>query len=353
MPTLRQQIAQMLIMGFNGLQIDLSNPVSKWLTNESLGGVILFDKDVATNLPEKNLADIKQIKQLTQQLKKYAKVNKDLAHVPLFIGIDYEGGAVDRLKNVAGCPLTLAPEQMAKLSEQEFIKQALQMAEVLKNLGFNLNFAPIVDLDLNKQEGIIGKLGRSFSADPKEAVKYAKLFVTTFAESNITCCYKHFPGHGSAIGDTHTDFVDVTATFKEEELYPYHSLVTSQFTPIMVMTAHVINRHLDSSGLPATLSKLMLNDLLRKKFGFNGVIVSDDLQMQAISQYFSMEERLCLSINAGADMLIFANQLDNNDASEIIDMIVCLVTEKAIPIARIDESYQRILNLKQARFITA
>ncbi|STX51168.1 beta-N-acetylhexosaminidase [Legionella busanensis] len=352
MPTLRQQIAQMLIMGFNGLQVDSSSPVNDWLTNEGIGGVILFDKDVVTNLPEKNLADMQQIIKLTQQLKLYAKANHTLGHVPLFIGIDYEGGAVDRLKSIAGSPQTLSPEQMTRLSEEEFGKRVSEMAAFLKNLGFNLNFAPLLDLDLNKQEGIIGKLGRSFSADPKEVIKYAKLFVTTFAKHNINCCYKHFPGHGSAIGDTHTGFVDVTSTYREEELYPYNALASSQSIPTMIMTAHVINRHLDASGIPATLSKLMLNDLLRKKFGFDGIIVSDDLQMQAISQYYSIEERLCLSINAGADMLIFANQLGHNDASEVIDIIVRLVTDKAISINRINESYQRILNLKQAQLAT-
>ncbi|WP_131781828.1 glycoside hydrolase family 3 N-terminal domain-containing protein [Legionella gresilensis] len=354
MPTLRQQIAQMLIMGFNGLQIDSSNRVSNWLTNEGIGGVILFDKDVTTNLPVKNLVDVKQIIQLTQQLKKYTKANHSFGHLPLLIGVDYEGGAVDRLKNIAGCPLTFSPERMAGLSEDEFVKLTSQMASFLKKLGFNLNFAPSVDLDLNKQEGIIGKLGRSFSADPKKVIKYAELFVATFAKHNINCCYKHFPGHGSATGDTHTGFVDVTTTYKEEELYPYKALATSQSTiPTMIMTAHVINRHLDTSGIPATLSKIMLTDLLRKTFGFSGVIVSDDLQMQAISQYYSMEEKLCLSINAGADMLIFANQLGSNDASEVIDTIVRLVADKAIPVNRIHESYQRILNLKQAHWVTA
>ncbi|WP_419420901.1 glycoside hydrolase family 3 N-terminal domain-containing protein [Legionella sp. D16C41] len=351
MLTLRQQIGQMLIMGFNGLTIDSDSSVVKWLTGDGLGGVILFDKDVANNTLQKNLVSIKQIIKLTEQLKYYASYNSIDSELPLFIGIDYEGGAVDRLKNVVNCPLTSAPEQMAKLPQQHFIEQARQMASILQHLGFNLNFAPLVDLNLKKDEGIIGKLGRCFSADPKIVVNYAKLFVNVFANYAITCCYKHFPGHGSAVGDTHKNFVDVTDTFQEEELYPY-SVLATQPLPVMVMTAHVINRHLDPSGLPATLSKLILTGLLREKFGFKGVIISDDLQMHAISQYYSLEERLCLTINAGADMLIFANQLGSHDAVEIIDIIERLVIEKAIPLARITESYHRIKHLKQAKLVT-
>ncbi|STX28652.1 beta-N-acetylhexosaminidase [Legionella beliardensis] len=348
MLTLRQQIGQMLIMGFNGLELNSSNPVREWLVKDGLGGVILFDKDVATNLPRKNLENLNQIAALTAQLKQCAENNNTLVDsLPLFIGIDYEGGAVDRLKNIAGCPKTLTPEQMAQLSDVEFIKQAEQMAKVIKQLGFNLNFAPVLDLNLNKDEGIIGKLGRGFSAEPAKVIKYAELFVKVFAEQDITCCYKHFPGHGSALGDTHQGFVDVTDTFQDLELSPYQALSARGQLPAMIMTAHVINRHLDSSGLPATLSKPILTDLLRKKLGFDGVIVSDDLQMHAISHYFSLEEMLCLSINAGADMLIFANQLGYNSASDIIDIIEQLVKKQAISSARITESYNRIMRLKQ------
>src|SRR5690606_38342744 len=136
-------------------------------------------------------------------------------------------------------------------------------------------FAPVVDLDLTHDSGIIGRLGRSFGMDSQEVGRNAEEFIKIFTGLGITCCYKHFPGHGSASGDTHLGFVDVTDTFRPDELAPYAALSQSDDMSVMVMTAHVINRKLDPSGLPATLSKLLLSGLLRQQLGFDGVIISD------------------------------------------------------------------------------
>ena len=113
-----------------------------------------------------------------------------------------------------------------------------------------------------------------------------------FSRYGIACFYKHFPGHGSAVGDTHEGFVDVTDTFQSDELIPYYHLLQDVYKPVMVMTAHVVNRQLDSQGLPATLSHEILTGLLRNTMGYDGVIISDDLQMQAISNHYSLEESL-------------------------------------------------------------
>ena len=221
------------------------------------------------------------------------------------------------------------------------------MASTLHELGFNLNFAPVVDLNLNEEQGIIGKLHRSYSADPKHVIRAAAQFVKAFNEYGISCAYKHFPGHGSAIGDTHLGFVDVTDHYQPSELLPYAALLNDTLLPpAMVMTAHVINRQLDASGMPATLSYPIITDLLRREIGFKGVIISDDLQMQAISDHYTLEESLRLTINAGADMVIFGNQLGRHTATEIIDCIEHLVQSGAINLSRIEEAYQRILYLK-------
>ena len=169
----------------------------------------------------------------------------------------------------------------------------------------------------------------------------------------ITCCYKHFPGHGSALGDTHQGFVDVTDTFDKAELEPYLQLLSKQEPPVMIMTAHVINRQLDASGLPATLSHPVLTGLLREKMGFEGVIISDDLQMQAITDHYSLADSLRLTINAGADMVIFGNQLGNHSATALIDIIENLVLEHAIDPNRIRQAFQRIKQLKQAQLAFA
>ncbi|MFI4963666.1 MAG: glycoside hydrolase family 3 N-terminal domain-containing protein, partial [Legionellales bacterium] len=162
----------------------------------------------------------------------------------------------------------------------------------------------------------------------------------------IACAYKHFPGHGSALGDTHEGFVDVTETFIPDELVPYKGLQKEQDKPLMVMTAHVINRHLDTLGLPATLSHDIITTLLRGTMGYEGLVISDDLQMRAIADQYSLEESLCLTLNAGADMVIFANQLGDNSAFEVIDAIEQLVLDKKVDIQRIDEAFKRIIRLK-------
>ena len=350
---LRNKIAQMLMMGFSGCVIDPSQPFAKTLREEGLGGVLLFDFDLASKAYGKNLVNIDQIKQLTHQLSTYAGLSTAGRELPLLIALDYEGGAVDRLTKIPGCMKTMKACDQALLSDEMLYLEAEKMANTLKNLGINLNFAPVVDLNLNLEQGIIGKLGRGFSADPELVIHAAKQFVQAFSDAGIACTYKHFPGHGSASGDTHEGFVDVTDSYQNSELKPYFSLLKDTQHPVMVMTAHVINRQLDPSGLPATLSYPILTELLREKIGFKGVIVSDDLQMQAISHHYTIDDALMLTINAGADMVIFANQLDTITADEVIDRIERLVLKGNILSSRIDEAYQRILTLKTSQNITS
>lgn len=346
--TLRNKIGQMLIIGFQGSDINEHSPVAQWLSDDGLGGVILFDKDLATGAYGKNLKNQVQIKQLIKQLNQFSTKNTaNDDELPLLVAIDYEGGAVDRLTKIAGCMSTLNAVEQSRLSAGALEEEFSQMASTLHSLGFNLNFAPVVDLDLNDQMGIIGKLRRSFSKDPELVVRTASLFVEVFSRYGIACAYKHFPGHGSAVGDTHEGFVDVTDTYSADELVPYHRLLKDVHKPTMVMTAHVVNKHLDSKGLPATLSHEILTGILRESIGYDGVIVSDDLQMQAISSHYSLEDSLCLTINAGADMMIFANQLGSISAPEVIDCIEQLVINKKINLQRIDDAYRRIMRLKQ------
>lgn len=340
MITLRQKIGQLLIIGFDGAYLDTNHQVRSWLRTENLGGVLLFDIDLATQRQGKNLVNKKQIAELIHQLNSCHSAD----NLPPFIAIDYEGGAVNRLKKIDGCMPTLTAAALSELPKNELSHYSEQMANTLSELGFNLNFAPVVDLNLSLDEGIIGKLGRSFSADPEQVSFIARQFVDAFAKQGIASCYKHFPGHGSALADSHYGFVDVTETFCDKELIPYYSLSSDHS---MVMTAHVINRQLDASGLPATLSYKMLTELLRNKIGFDGVIISDDLQMNAISHHFSTKEALRLTFNAGADMVIFGNQLDSISAPEVIDIVEQLVQEQKISQARIEEAYQRVIRLKE------
>ena len=338
----------MLIIGFNGCEINERSPIAQWLSDDGLGGVLLFDKDLATGLYAKNLQSQAQIKQLIRQLNHFSATNNATQEdFPLLTAIDYEGGAVDRLARVEGCMSTMTALELANLPDAALEEEISQMASTLKSLGFNLNFAPVIDLQLNNLQGIIGKLKRSFSDKPDLVVRVARKFVDVFSRYGIACCYKHFPGHGSAVGDTHEGFVDVTDTFKSEELEPYYHLLQDVYKPTIVMTAHVVNRNLDSQGLPATLSREILTGLLRETMAYDGVVISDDLQMQAISNHYSLEESLCLTINAGADMVIFANQLGSITAPQVIDCVEQLVIHKKIDQKRIDDAYRRVMRLKQ------
>lgn len=338
----------MLIMGFNGCELHDTSPVSQWLSSDGLGGVLLFDKELATGIYGKNLKTQSQIKHLIGQLNDYAgravSFKKDFA---LLTAIDYEGGAVDRLSKIEGCMPTMRACDLSRLSADDFVDEITEMARTLKSLGFNLNFAPVVDLNLNEQQGIIGSLGRSFSSDPKVVTRAARKFVEIFSRFGIACSYKHFPGHGSAVGDTHEGFVDVTDTFQNDELQLYSGLLKGENLPVMIMTAHVINRTLDPSGLPATLSHDILTGILREKMAYDGVIISDDLQMQAISDHYSLEDSLQLTINAGADMVIFGNQLGEITAPDVIQTIEHLVLNGKIELKRIDEAHRRVMRLKQ------
>lgn len=341
-------------MGFSGSEIYDKSPVAQWLSQDGLGGIILFDRDVVTGSYGKNLLNQGQIKQLIQQLNHYAaKIpGEENRSLPLLTAIDYEGGAIDRLTHIDGCRPTVRARDMGRLSTEALDAELCQMADTLKSLGFNLNFAPVVDLHLHEEQGIIGALQRSFSADPEIVIRLARHFVDVFRRYGIATCYKHFPGHGSALGDTHEGFVDVTDTFQKAELTPYYQLAKDVHQPAMIMTAHVINKHLDNTGLPATLSQEILTGLLRQQMGYEGIIISDDLQMQAIAHHYSLEDALCLTINAGADMIIFANQLDAISAPVVIDCIERQVLAQKIAPQRIEEAYRRIMRLKLHPFLS-
>jgi beta-N-acetylhexosaminidase len=341
---LKDKIAQMLIIGFNGMEVKPDDAITKAIVGKQIGGVILFDYDYPRKTFEHNIKNPAQLKNLTAQLQDYAHNG-----FPLFIAIDYEGGKVNRLKESYGFPRTIPAAEFAKLSDADAAQMANQMAQTLKDAGINLNFAPVIDVNVNAESPAIGKLGRSFSAQPEVVAKYAKIYAQAFRAHGILCSYKHFPGHGSATGDTHEGFVDVTETWKDYELHPYQTLLSDPTNCDMIMTAHVKHYGLENKGYPATLSKSILTGLLRETLQFKGVIVTDDMQMKAISDVYGLHEAVRMTINAGSDILIFGNQLapTPQDASEFIDMIYQDVKSGQISEARINEAYNRIIKLKK------
>lgn len=324
--SLRDKIGQMLIIGFEGKRVDAESPIVQSIEHENIGGVILFDYHGQTKRFDKNIESPEQVQSLNARLQYFAQLANqahDRPLLPLLISVDYEGGNVDRLKAAYGFPTTVSAAEVGKMSESDANAVAHRMALTLKKSGFNLNFAPILDVNVNAENPVIGQLDRSFSDNPDQVALYAGIYAKHFLSHGVQCAYKHFPGHGSASADSHLGFVDVTSTWMPDELKPYLALLDHQHACGMVMTAHIVNRQLDDTGLPATLSRQILTGILREQLKFDGVIVTDDMQMKAIRQHYALEEALILAINAGVDMFIFGNQLTDKpqDPAAIIDVI--------------------------------
>lgn len=350
---LREKIGQMLILGFEGKRVDRGSAIIKAIDKQNIGGVILFDYNTKTKTFDKNIESPAQVRQLNRALQRAAR-SANLKHhrlsVPLLISVDDEGGKVNRLKPDYGFPDSPSAAEVGKMNPMDANKVAHDMARTLKQSGFNLNFAPVLDVNVNPENPIIGQKDRSFSDNPADVAYYANLYAQNFLSRGVQCAYKHFPGHGSSTGDSHLGFVDVSDTWQSQELVPYEQSLGQAQSCGFIMTAHVVNRQLDASGLPATLSHPILTDLLRKKLKFRGVIISDDMQMKAISAHYTLDKAVTLAINAGADMLIFGNQLTDEpqDPRKIIDLIEAKVKSGEIDRARINEAYRRIITMKKS-----
>ena len=351
--SLKQKIGQMIIIGFKEAELKPDSAVVKAILAQQIGGVILFNYDFQTKTYQHNIESPQQLLTLTKQLQGYAqeaapKQKNDL--IPLLISIDYEGGKVNRLKEDKGFPKTLSAVDIAKVSDAQAATYANQMGKVLRDEGINMNFAPVLDVNVNPNNPVIGKLNRSFSSDPNVVAKYGQLFSKAFHDNGIICAYKHFPGHGSSLDDSHAGFVDVTKTWQSSELTPYTKLLNQPDSCPMIMMAHIVNYQLDKQGYPASLSHAITTDLLRKKMNFNGVVVSDDMQMKAITDNYGLAQAVRLSINAGTDILVFGNQLvaTPQNPAEIVDLIYADVQSGKISKNRIDEAFARIMKLKRS-----
>jgi beta-N-acetylhexosaminidase len=336
-----EKIGQMLLIGFRGTEINEKSKIVQDIKRFNLGCIIIFDYDQPSKSPKRNIVNAKQLKLLCSNLQKYAPTK-------LFIGIDQEGGKVNRLKTRFGFPPTVSAQYLGKLNNSDTIKKYSEStAAILSELGINLNFAPCVDLNSNPLNPAIGWFERSFSADPKIVSDIAMEIVNINNRHNVISTLKHFPGHGSSKDDSHLGFVNVTDTWESKELIPYSTLIKSGNCD-MIMTAHIFNSKLDPV-YPATLSKKILTHILRDSLGYNGVIISDDMQMKAIAEHYGLNTAIEKAINAGVDILSFANNTfvyEEDIAERAFTTLKDLVESGKISKERIDESYQRIMKLK-------
>jgi beta-N-acetylhexosaminidase len=332
------KIGQMILIGFPKGEVD--PVVLKEVSEGKVGSIILFEK----NIPAKNSF---------VALKKITWTYQNAAPIPLLISIDQEGGRVNRLKDKYGFPKSITAEAMGKSSTLDSVRfYSEATASTLAGLGINVNFAPVVDLRSNPNNPIIAKVGRAFSANEDSVIMMAKEVVKQHRKYGVLTALKHFPGHGSSKDDTHLGIADVTNTWQERELKPYQALIDSGYVD-GVMTSHIVNKNLEPDGLPGTLSDDVLTGILRNRLHFNGVVFSDDMQMQAITKHYGLEEAIKLAVNAGVDIMCFSNNIsgsDNRTVDAVRSIIRKFVEDGTIKRERIDQSYKRVMTLKQKLF---
>jgi len=332
----------MLIIGFRGTEIKELDKLIENINKYNIGGIILFDIDSPSKSFPRNIINKPQLKKLISDIKN--KTRKDL-----LISVDLEGGKVNRLKPKYGFEYIKSQNQVAKEGKKEANIVSKKIAKELKEMGINLNFAPSVDVNINPNNPIIGKIGRSFSSNPKIVGEFANIYIKNFQKEQIIPVIKHFPGHGSSNKDSHLGLVDLTQTYKEKELLPFKSIIENNYKG-MIMTAHIMNKNIDKN-FPATLSKKFIEGKLRKTLKFEGVVVSDDMAMGAIVNHFGFDNALTLAINAGCDMLVLSNNVkkyDDNLIKKAVNSIYNSIKKEKISIKKLKQATKRIKTLKEA-----
>lgn len=340
-PSLEQQLAQLLILGFRGSLPKETDPLLNHIGNDGLGGVILFDRHLATGSETNNIGRPDQLRQLTATLQNACPDNK------LFIAIDQEGGMVSRLKKERGYQETPAARLLGEEGMAATEKSSRVTASLLASLGINVNLAPVADLNQNPDNPIIAGYHRAFSADPKTVADHCRIWIKEHHNVGILSCLKHFPGHGSSFNDSHLGFVDISDSWQESELLPYKELV-SDTRGLAIMTGHLFNRNLDPDN-PATLSRQVIDILLRKELGYKGPVLSDDMQMKAITDRYGLEDACCRAIAAGIDLLVVGNNLEYEEDifTRLINGLLRGLERGILTEERVAEAYNRVMQIKK------
>ncbi len=332
---LRRMIGQMVMVGFVGNKPDDQGfkTVMAQASEGKISGVLYLSR---------NIRSLRAVKGLNERL-------QSVSPTPLLIAVDQEGGRIERLTKAVGFRESPSAASVAHTMSPDDAKAEYgNMAAGLAGCGFNLNLGPVVDLNTNPDNPIIGRLGRSYAADDGAVSAYARAFVQGHRAHGVLTSLKHFPGHGSSVADTHKGMADVSETWSEQELAPYRNLIGSGDAEL-IMSAHVINRNIPGAeNTPASMSPATLVGLLRNELGFKGVVITDDLQMGAIIKTRSFEDTVRQAVIAGNDLLVFANDKhpDPLIPEKIGDLLEREAKENPAILARIKQSYGRIMRLK-------
>ncbi len=324
MKTLHEKLSGLFLWGFEGPLV--SSPLRELFCNCPPAGVILF---------RRNLESRTQIKSLTREIRKAAGARK------IFIGIDEEGGRVSRLRDFFPefPPAAVYGQRYLKTHNLKAIQEAgRKLGQRLASLGFNTDFAPVLDVHSNPENPVIGD--RAFSSDPRIAAKASVAFYEGLKSAGIVACGKHFPGHGDTATDSHLVLPHVDRSRRDMErieLVPFRAAIQRKIP--MIMTAHVVYKSLDPEN-PATFSKKILTGLLRKTLKYRGLIVSDDLQMKAVSAGHSPAESALLSLVAGVDLILICREGERGTA--VVEDVLRAVESSRVLRRRVEESCARV-----------
>ena len=320
------KVGQLMMIGIHGKSL---NDDAKFMLNEyRVGGIILFDR---------NMESKDQVKTLITDIN---KAGKSAGLTPLFLGIDQEGGAVARMDDKL---IKVPPaEEVGKEPVEQAAALAKKVGTELKELGFNINFAPVADLGLT--------YGRSYSTNPDEVVRYASAVGKSYDEAGLWYSYKHFPGIGKTDVDLHADtsIVPVSKeTLLSEDTKVFVDLIKkSKPNTYTIMVSHAMYPQIDPDH-PSSLSKAIITDWLRKDMGYNGVVVTDDMDMGALAKHYTFGDMAVQSILAGSDILLVCHEYEH--MQEAYNGLMKAVKDGRISKERLDESVKRILLMKMSR----
>ena len=336
-PTLEQMAGQMIVVGFAGDSVDAKGVVNvrEQIAEGVLGGVMYL---------KTNVASLKAVKAMNEA---FRAASPDL--LP-FLTLDQEGGYVERLTRDVGFPETPSAAAVAAAGIGNVRATYNKMARGIADEGFTVNFGPVVDLNRNKANQVIGKFGRSYGEGANTVTVFAEQFIAAPHDVGLVTALKHFPGHGSSTADSHEGFVDISKTWDPVELSPYQQLFAQGYEDF-VMVGHLFHSGYAGDGdlkLPASLSPEWITGVLRTELCFKGVVISDDLEMGAIREHFGLKDTVVRAVNAGMDVLLFSNTAKPRPtlAAEIRKILVDEAEADPAFRARIEESYARIVAMK-------
>lgn len=334
--SLDDMIGQMIMVGFHGTRPKTKTvkQIAKLIKDGTIGGVIIMSRNV------------KNKKQLTKLTNLFKAARPSL---PPFIAIDQEGGAVQRLNKKRGFRNTPAAAYLVrKKSVAEAQAVYTRMAKEMSSVGINMNFGPVVDLAINKRNPVITRRGRSYGKDPQQVTNFASAFIEAHRSNGILSVAKHFPGHGSSWTDSHRRLVDLSKTWKPVELEPYRRL-SGEKAPDLVMVGHLFHpKYGGKKRLPASLSKVAIEDELRKELNFGGLVITDDLEMNAVRRKFRRPDLTVKAVNAGNDIILYSNATKKHHTPQLVHKYIKTAVKRGkISRERIEQSYRRIVSLKK------